>query len=81
MTSSTVRPIECQAQVDPLECFYELASARAYLWSICEYDLPEAVDALQDNAVRNGLIGRIGQDAVQQIMADAFRPYRGADNA
>ena len=66
--------------IDPLVVFCELASTRAYLWSVCEYELAEAVDALQANAVRNGLIGRVGQDAVQQIMADAFRPYREADN-
>jgi hypothetical protein len=67
-------------RVDLLDAFYERATARAFLWSIGEYDLPEAVDALQAAAVRYGLIDRIGQDAVQSILADAFRPYREATN-
>jgi hypothetical protein len=66
--------------VDPLDVFCERATARAYLWSIGEYDLAEAVDALQAAAVRCGLIDRIGQDAVQSILADAFRPYQGGVN-
>jgi hypothetical protein len=68
-------------KIDPLDCFYERASSRAYLWSIGEYELAEAVDALQASAVRYGLIDRIGQDAVQAILADAFRPYREGDCA
>ena len=69
-----------KGNIDPLDAFCELASTRAYLWSICEYELAEAVDALQANAIRYGLIDRIGQDAVQEIMADAFRPYREGEN-
>jgi hypothetical protein len=65
-------------KIDPLECFAARADARAYLWSIGEFDLPEAVDALQAAAVRDGLINRIGQDGVQAMLADAFRPYREA---
>jgi len=38
----------------------------------------DAVDQLQADAVRDGLIKQIGQDAVQQIMADAFAPYQHA---
>jgi hypothetical protein len=66
--------------VDPLDVLYERASTRAYLWFIGEYKLGEAVDALQASAVRDGLVERIGQDAVQTILADAFRPYREAAN-
>jgi hypothetical protein len=76
MVALPEQPVGCQQYIDPLDAFYELASARAYLWSVAEYELAEAVDALQANAVRYGLIGRIGQDAVQAILADAFRPYR-----
>lgn len=69
-------------RVDVLEAFIERARTRAYLWSIGEYeDLPEAVDQLQYDAERDGLIERIGQDAVQALLADAFRPYREADHA
>jgi hypothetical protein len=66
--------------VDPLDVLYERASTRAYLWFIDEYELHEAVDALQASAARDGLVERIGQDAVQAILADAFRPYREAAN-
>ena len=65
-------------KADLLDCFTARADARAYLWSIGEYALAEAVDALQAAAVRDRLIDRIGQDAVQALRADAFRPYRGA---
>ncbi len=66
--------------VDPLDSFYERSTTRAYLWSIGEYELAEAVDVLQADAVHVGLVNRIGQDAVQTILADAFRPYREAAN-
>jgi hypothetical protein len=52
------------------------AWARAYLYSIGELTLHEAVDVLQHDAQRDGLVAELGQDAVQQILADAFRPYR-----
>jgi hypothetical protein len=71
-------PIPAIKKVDPLDCFAARADARAYLWSIGEYDLAEAVDALQAAAVRDGLINRVGQDGVQAMLADAFRPYREA---
>ncbi len=65
-----------ERRVDLLDVFTERAAARAYLWSIGELDLQEAVDVLQHDAEHDGLIERIGQDAVQQIMADAFARYR-----
>jgi hypothetical protein len=64
--------------VDPLDAFIERAQSRALLWSIGELTLHDAVDQLQADAVRDGLIKQIGQDAVQQIMADAFAPYQHA---
>jgi len=67
-------------KADLLDCFTARADARAYLWSIGEYELVEAVDALQAAAERDGLIDRIGQDAVQALLAEAFQPYREADN-
>jgi hypothetical protein len=54
--------------IDPVVVF----AARAYLWSACEFDLCEAVDKLQHDAVENGLVAEIGQDRVQSIMASAF---------
>jgi ribosomal protein S12 methylthiotransferase accessory factor YcaO len=68
-------------RVDLLDALWERAQSRAYLWSIGEYSLHEAVDALQASAVRDGLVERIGQDAVQTILVDAFFPYRGAADA
>ena len=48
-----------------------------HLWAVGEFaSLPEAVDQLQYDAKRDGLVDRIGQDGVQQIMAAAFRRYR-----
>jgi hypothetical protein len=55
------------------------AWARAYLWAIGEYELHEAVDVLQHDAERDGLIEQYGQDAIQQIIAAAFRPYQEAE--
>lgn len=53
------------------------AQARAFLWATGEFDdLHGAVDQLQHDAERDGLIERIGQDGVQEIMSAAFRPYR-----
>jgi hypothetical protein len=60
---------------DPVDAFRARAEARAYLFAIGEYSLHEAVDGLQADAEASGLFDHIGQDAVQQIMADAFGPY------
>jgi len=65
-------------RVDVLDCFVLRTWARAYLWAIGDYELAEAVDVLQDDAVSDGLVERIGQNAVQAILAGAFRPYQGA---
>lgn len=66
-----------EPHIDPLDAFAERAGARAYLWSIGEYDdLPAAVDPLLHDAMRDGLTRRIGIDAVQAILADAFAPHR-----
>ena len=61
------------------------AEARALLYYAAELTLHEAVDALQESAVASGLVAEIGQDAVQQVIADAFAvirmPERGDDLA
>jgi hypothetical protein len=62
-------------RVDMLDVFIERAEARAWLWSVGEITLHDAVDKLQADAVRDGLVDHIGQDTVQQIIADAFAPY------
>jgi hypothetical protein len=63
-------------RVDPLSAFRLRAWARAYLWSVGEYDLHTAADHLQRVAERDMLIERIGQDQVQSIIAGAFLPFR-----
>jgi hypothetical protein len=55
------------------EIFRACCEARAHLYSIGEYELEDAIDGLQEHAERHGLIEQIGQDAVQQIMVEAFR--------
>jgi hypothetical protein len=46
------------------------------LWQAGEFSLHEAVDKLQVDAVRDGLLEAIGQDAVERILADAFHRFR-----
>ena len=65
-----------EIRIDPLTVFKARAEARALLWKCCEIDLHEAVDILQNAAERAGLIDQIGQDRVQQIIADAFHRFR-----
>jgi hypothetical protein len=63
-------------RVGPLASFELRCWARAYLWSIGELSLDEAVDRLQLDAERDGLVERLGQDAVQAILRDAFHRVR-----
>jgi hypothetical protein len=70
-----------ERRVDPLDCLVERAEARAVLWAQGLIEtISAAVDVLQHDAQRDGLVKRIGQDAVQQILADAFAPYREQKN-
>jgi hypothetical protein len=63
-------------RIDPLTVFKARAEARAILWAACEIDLHEAVDVLQEDAERDGLVTLLGQDAVQAILHDAFHRVR-----
>lgn len=63
--------------VPAVDIFRERCEARAILVEACLYDLQDAVDGLQADAERTGLIADIGQDAVQRMMADAFAKVRG----
>jgi hypothetical protein len=67
-----------ERRIDPVDVFLERAEARAYLWSIGDLDLHEAVDVLQGDPERDGLVERIGQDGVQEIIPAAFRSFREA---
>jgi hypothetical protein len=54
--------------------------ARARLYSEGEIGLHDAVDELQEDAVRNGLVAALGQDRVQWMMSDAFGAVRKRTN-
>ena len=56
--------------------FQARCEARAILFTLGEIELHEAVDVLQADAIANGLIAKLGQDAVQALMAAAFREVR-----
>ena len=58
--------------VDPLTVFELRAWARARLYAENILELGEAVDVLQDVAEREGLIDLLGQDRIQQILAEEF---------
>jgi hypothetical protein len=50
--------------------------ACATLYAAGEFDLQQAVDALQAAAIATHLVTDIGQDRCQQIMAEAFLKVR-----
>jgi len=63
----------------PLDVLTTRAWARAYLWANGEMEMAEAVDALEEYAHTSGLVRKLGQDAVQAIIAAAFDPYQQED--
>jgi hypothetical protein len=65
-----------EIRADPVEVFSLRCSSRAKLWHDGEIDLHSAVDELQHAAEASGLIDKIGQDAVQALMVEAFAPLR-----
>jgi hypothetical protein len=64
------------ARPSALDVFIARAEARALLWQAGEFDLHDAVDVLWHAAERDGLVTLLGQDAVQRLMAEAFRKVR-----
>jgi hypothetical protein len=74
MTAPLRHPVAA-VRADPLKAFELRCWARALLWREGE-SLHEAVDELQANAVRDGLVASIGQDAVQAVLAKAFGAVR-----
>jgi hypothetical protein len=64
------------ARPDPVAVFIARAEARALLWQANEFDLHEAIDVLQADAERTGLVAAIGQDRVQAILTEAFQKVR-----
>jgi hypothetical protein len=76
MTAPLHHPMSA-ARPDPVEVFELRAWARAKLYQADELDLHDAVDVLQRDAERDGLVDAIGQDKVQAILRDAFHAVRG----
>jgi hypothetical protein len=66
-------------QPTAIDIFKARCWARAELYAAAELDLHEAVDVLQEAAVKSGLVAEIGQDAAQTIMSDAFAEVRAAE--
>jgi hypothetical protein len=69
-----VRPRQGQL-VDPVRVFVARAE-EASLWFNGELTLHDAVDVLWHDAIRDGLVDRLGPDRVQQLLSDAFAPLR-----
>jgi hypothetical protein len=63
--------------VDPVLVFALRCWARATLWQAGEICLQEAVDVLQRDAERDGLVDQLGEDSIEGIMASAFHRVRG----
>lgn len=61
------------ATVESSRAFVARAEAKAMLVDLNMMGLLEAVDELQEAAERDGLIARLGQDAVQSMISQAFR--------
>jgi hypothetical protein len=68
----TVPVRQRDVRIDPITVFIARAEARAMLYAAGEFDLHTAVDVLQADAERDGLVAAIGQDEVQRIIAEAF---------
>jgi hypothetical protein len=69
-------PFRPKQILDPVAVFEIRAWARAELYAACEFELAEAVDVLQRDAERDGLVDLLGQDVVQEILRDAFAKVR-----
>jgi hypothetical protein len=69
-------PLKTSARADPVTAFREWCAIRASVYAAGECDLLEAVDALQEGAVKLGLVETLGQDRVQAEIAAAFEPMR-----
>ena len=58
--------------IPAVDIFRERCAARAILVEACLFDLREAVDGLQADAERTGLVDEVGQEPVQKMLSDAF---------
>lgn len=74
--TAAARKVNGAARPSALAVFTARCEARALLWKDGELDLHQAVDELWASAVRDGLVGELGTDKVQSLLADAFAPMR-----
>jgi hypothetical protein len=73
MTAAARKRAAPAVRLSALAVFVARAQARATLWrQASEFDLHHAVDVLQADGERDGLVDQIGQDEVQRIIAEAF---------
>jgi predicted Rossmann fold nucleotide-binding protein DprA/Smf involved in DNA uptake len=63
-------------KASPIEIFKERCEARCLLIHNGLMDFQTAIDEMQEVAVAQGLVATHGQDAVQQIMSEAFGRWR-----
>ena len=62
------------------QIFRERCEARTILYEAAELSLREAVDVLQADAERTGLVNMLGQDAVQSLRQGAAFRRAGSCN-
>lgn len=72
MTAAAALKKPIHQLVNPLAVFELRCDVRAYLVRHDEMDLQEAVDGLQISAAEAGLVDRLGQNMVQNMIARAF---------
>lgn len=61
--------------VSPILVLRARAEARATLVASGDYQIDKAVDGLMQCALHAGLIERLGEDAVAEIILDPFRRH------
>lgn len=70
-----MRPLAAEQNTSAVEMFALRCEARSLLYAAGEMTLHDAVDGCQRHAEAYGLVGELGQDGVQEIIAAAFAVY------
>ena len=65
-----------QPRATDIDVFHLRCTAAAAQVAAGLMDFHPAIDGLQTTAEAYGLVSKIGQDAIQHLMADAFRRVR-----
>jgi hypothetical protein len=77
----SIRPSQVAAGLDLVAAFELRCWARARLFAEGEIELHDAVDELQNCAMRDGLVAAVGQDRIQGLMSEAFGAVRAKPTA